>query len=162
MKQNKKLVWVLVFVLTALEQGIKIIINRYYLQVKVPLVPPWIYFAPLFNRDYSWINSLLQLGVGKVVHIMIVVAAIILIYFFYRYVADRYKVTALVGISFALFFAGALCSLLDKVFWDGSLDYLLVTGFFTFDLKDAYLNVAVALIVLMLAIDHQGMRTAEF
>lgn len=162
MRQNKNLMWVLVFFLTAVEQGIKIIINRYYLQVKVPLVPPWLYFAPLFNRDYSWLNSMLQLGVGKVVHVFIVLAALLIIYLFYRYTAKHYEVTFLVGSAFALFLAGALCSLLDKVFWDGSLDYILVQGFFTFDLKDAYLNVAVALIFLMLALDHQGMRTAEF
>ena len=38
----------------------------------------------------------------------------------------------------------------------------MLKGFFTFDLKDAYLNAAVALILLMLVTDHQGMRTAEF
>jgi signal peptidase II len=154
--------WFFVFVLTAVEQGIKIIIYRYYLQLRLPLVPPWLYFAPLFNRDYSWLNSMLQLGVSKIVHILIVLAALVILFFFYRYTVKRYQLTLPVGAAFALFFAGALCSLLDKIFWDGSLDYIMLKGFFTFDLKDAYLNAAVALILLMLVTDHQGMRTAEF
>ena len=105
---------------------------------------------------------MLQLGVSKIVHILIVLAALVILFFFYRYTVKRYQLTLPVGAAFALFFAGALCSLLDKIFWDGSLDYIMLKGFFTFDLKDAYLSAAVALIFLMLVTDHQGMRTAEF
>ncbi len=39
------------------------------------------------------------------------------------------------------FMSGGLCSLIDKVFWDGSLDYILLRGFFVFDLKDCYINI---------------------
>ena len=56
---------------------------------------------------------------------------------------------------FAFLFSGAFCSLIDKIFWDGSLDYILVKGFFTFDLKDVYLNVFNGLLILSVLINNK-------
>jgi signal peptidase II len=39
--------------------------------------------------------------------------------------------------------AGIMCSFVDVVFWGGSLDFLRLFDWFTFDLKDVYLNVGV-------------------
>ncbi|NLZ39138.1 MAG: signal peptidase II [Firmicutes bacterium] len=145
--------------LIMIEQGIKLIINSRYLHANIPIMEPWLYFRPLFNRDYSWLNSMLQLGMGKTLHIIIVIIALILLFLLYNYVEKKVEITPLLGIAFAIFFAGAFCSLIDKIFWDGSLDYILVRGFFTFDLKDVFLNVGIGLFLIMLIIDHQGMRT---
>ncbi len=43
--------------------------------------------------------------------------------------------------------AGTICSLIDKIFWGGSLDFLSIPGFFIFDLKDCYLTVGEILFV---------------
>lgn len=158
---NKKLIGIWAFVFVVVEQGIKLVINQKYLDANFPIWTPWLYFDPLFNRDYSWVNSMLQLGVGKWVHIVMVIAVLVFIYLFFLYFTKKFKITSLIGITFSLFFAGAICSLIDKLFWDGSLDYVLVKGFFTFDLKDAYLNIAIALILFMFALDHQGLRTMD-
>lgn len=48
-----------------------------------------------------------------------------------------------------LFFtAGLLCSFIDVVFWGGSLDFLRLSDWFTFDLKDIYLNIASGFLLL--------------
>ncbi|NLZ93253.1 MAG: signal peptidase II [Firmicutes bacterium] len=156
---NRKLICFYAVVLIVVEQVIKLIINSYYLHTKIPIWEPWLYFSPLFNRDYSWLNSMLQLGVGKSLHIFVVIIALVMLFLLYRYLEKKVEITPLIGITFAIFFAGAFCSLIDKVFWDGSLDYILVRGFFTFDLKDVFLNVGIGLFLIMLVIDHQGMRT---
>jgi len=86
---------------------------------------------------------------------------LILIYFAYQYILSLGGADFLVNTAFAFIFAGALCSLIDKVFWNGSLDYIYVHGFFTFDLKDVYINVFIGLFLLMIAINHRGIRQID-
>ena len=103
-------------------------------------MPPVLYFEPMFNKQYSWFNSLFQLGIGRGVHIVFSLIVTALIYLFYSYLSNRAEVTKLVNVMFVFLFSGAVCSLIDKIFWDGSLDYISVKGLFTFDLKDVYLK----------------------
>lgn len=150
--------WLAVVFLTALEQGLKIIINNYYLLVTAPILRPWLYFSPMFNRDYSWINSMLKLNVGRWFHVILVAGLLVFVYSFYRFIQYSLITDRLINTTFAFLFAGAICSLIDKVLWNGSLDYIQVRGMFTFDLKDAYINVFIGLFVLMVAINHRGIR----
>ena len=73
---NNRMTWILTLILIAIEQGIKIIINSKFLDKSVPIIPSFMYFDPMFNKDYSWFNSMLQLGVGKSIHIALVVVVI--------------------------------------------------------------------------------------
>lgn len=47
-----------------------------------------------------------------------------------------------------LFFAGAICSFIDSLFWGGSIDYIRLFTWFTFDLKDCYISAVLVLIVI--------------
>lgn len=141
MKIENKKTWIAVLILVTIEQVVKIIINNHFLDKKVPILPPLIYFKPMFNRDYSWFNSMLQLGVGKWIHISIVAILSILIYLFYQYINKQFGTSKIINIMYGFIFSGAICSLIDKIFWNGSLDYILLNVFFTFDLKDVYINV---------------------
>lgn len=158
--QNKK-TWVLVVVLIILDQAVKIFINHRFLHNRLPVLPPFIYFEPMFNRDYSWLNSMMQLGISKWVHIAIVAILVVLIYLFYQYLQQQLGRNKIIDLLFAFLFAGAMCSLIDKVFWDGSLDYILVSGFFTFDLKDVYINVFIGLLLLSVLLGHKDMRQVD-
>jgi len=152
------MVWIAIIILITIEQGIKLIINQNYLEANIPIISPWIYFDPMFNRDYSWFNSMLQLNIDKWVHILIVLGILIVIYLFYKFL-DSCKIEGrIIDIMFAFIISGALCSLVDKVFWNGSLDYILIRGFFTFDLKDVYINVFNGLLLLIFVIDYKGLR----
>jgi len=153
------IIWWLTPLLIIVEQVIKIIIYRCYFCLETPLLPPWVYFRPLFNRDYSWINSLFQLGLCRLCHIIVVAIAIVSILLLYFYLKKRQITSGLLDFTFSVLFAGAICSLLDKVFWDGSLDYIWLKGFFTFDLKDVYINGSLGLIILLFIFDHQGLRS---
>lgn len=159
MKKHNIILAVAVILLIALEQGIKIIVNRFFLEANTPLIASFVFFRPLFNRDYSWINSMLQLGLGRTVHIAIVILVIIIVLAGYIYIKNRFGSSFLINAAFVLLLSGGVCSLIDKVFWNGSLDYILLRGFFTFDLKDVYINAALGLIILMFIIDHRGLRT---
>jgi signal peptidase II len=158
--QNKK-TWISIFILITIEQLIKIVINNSFLEKKCPILPPFLYFEPMFNREYSWFNSLLQLGVSKWVHISIVAIMSMLIYLFYQYLNKQLGANKIINIMYAFIFSGAICSLIDKIFWNGSLDYILVNGFFTFDLKDVYINVFIGLLMLSLILDRKVLKQIE-
>lgn len=147
----KKNFWIFTILLIVVEQVIKLIINANYLDSRTPIIGEYVMFIPSFNRDYSWLNSLFDLGVSKVVHIVFTALILIFIIAIYIYMlqTNAFKIIKY-GMSFML--AGAFCSLVDKVFWDGSLDYIYLNGMFTFDLKDVYLNVAIGLWILAMIV----------
>lgn len=158
--QNKK-TWIGMVILITIEQVIKIVINNNFLHKRVPILPPFLYFEPMFNRSYSWINSIFQLGVSKWVHISVVAIMSIFIYLFYKFINEKLGAKKIINIMFAFIFSGAMCSLIDKVFWDGSLDYILVNGFFTFDLKDVYINIFIGLLMLSLLLDNKELKQID-
>lgn len=158
MKIENKKTWLGILILITIEQTIKIIINNSFFDKRFPLLPPLLFFEPMFNRHYSWFNSMLQLGIGKWVHIALVGIMIILIYLFYQYLNKQFGANKVVNIMFAFIFSGAICSLVDKVFWNGSLDYILVNGLFTFDLKDVYINIFNGLLILLLFNENKASK----
>ncbi len=102
-----------------------------------------------------------QLGISKWVHIAFVSIIVVLIYLFYKYLYDQVGTNNLINGMFAFLFSGAVCSLIDKLFWDGSLDYILVKGFFTFDLKDVYLNIFNGLLILSLVLHNKDLKQLD-
>jgi UDP-glucose 4-epimerase len=62
---------------------------------------------------------------------------------------------------FAFIFSGAVCSLIDKIFWDGSLDYISLTGLFTFDLKDLYIDTFIGIMVLSVLLKNKDLKQLE-
>lgn len=158
---RKSLFFIMTALLIAVEQVIKLIINGSYLQNNDVIVENFLYFRPMFNRDYSWINSLFQLGVAKWPHIIMVLIIVVFVYLIYMFIDHKGYNTKVVSTAFSFLLAGGLCSLIDKVFWDGSLDYIYVQGQFTFDLKDVYINVFIGLMILMFIFDHQGIRSND-
>jgi len=154
-------IWTSIFGMVAIEQIIKIIIYNNFFERRFPILSPILYFEPVFNKHYSWFNSMFQLGVSKWIHIAFVSIMVALIYSFYRYLNDRVGTNKLINVMFAFLFSGATCSLIGKIFWDGSLDYILVKGFFTFDLKDVYLNIFNGLLILSLVLHNKSLNQLD-
>ena len=49
---------------------------------------------------------------------------------------------------FLFIFAGALCSVIDKVFYGGSLDFIGISDLFIADLKDIYINLGLLFFIM--------------
>ena len=62
---------------------------------------------------------------------------------------------------FIFVLSGIICSLIDKIFWDGSLDYIQLRGLFTFDLKDVYLTVFEVAVLAMLILNYRNIRSLD-
>lgn len=161
MKLRNKWTWLAVIVLIGIEQAIKLVINHSFLDARFPILPPLLYFSPVFNRRYSWFNSMLQFDGSKWIHILFVAAFGILILLFYSFVNKKLGSYKIIHALFAVLFSGAACSLIDKVFWDGSLDYIYLKGFFTFDLKDVYINVFIGLLILAMLLKSEALRMID-
>lgn len=69
------------------------------------------------------------------------------IYNYWLIVLDRRE--KLVQIIATLFFSGAICPLINSIYWKGSIDYIRIFNKITFDLKDCYIS---GVIILMITI----------
>lgn len=138
----------LIILLVFLDQAIKLTISAFFLSYNVPIIKGYISFLPVHNDKYSYLGSLLNLNFGKALNSIIVVISMILIYYLYKFAIAKNKSTRFVNASFIFFISGCICSLIDRVFWSGSLDYISLHGFFVFDLKDVLLSLGAAMIVL--------------
>ncbi|MCH4888477.1 signal peptidase II [Acidaminobacter sp. JC074] len=158
---KKSVFFIFTALLIAVEQIIKIIINSNFLHNNDVIIENLLYFKPMFNRDYSWINSLFQLGVAKWPHVIMVAFIMTMVFLVYMFIDHKGYNSKPVSTAFAFLLAGGVCSFVDKIFWDGSLDYIYLQGQFTFDLKDVYINIFIGLMILMFIFDHQGIRTSD-
>jgi signal peptidase II len=161
MKTGRNKTWLGVFLLIAIEQSIKIIINNDFLDKRFAILPPLLYFEPVFNRQYSWFNSMLHLENTKWIHVIVVFVMIALMYLFYRFLNKELGNSRIINIMFAFVWSGAVCSAIDKIFWNGSLDYVLLDHLFTFDLKDVYLNVFIGLVILSVLFKNKTLTQLE-
>ncbi len=76
----------------------------------------------------------------------------------YVYLKRKYNDNKLVDPSMILYTSGAVCSLIDKIFWSGSLDYILFFRQIS-DLKDIYLLAGgVMIIVFMIRQDIEDKK----
>lgn len=122
-----------------IEQGIKLVV-RNYKGVETPIINNFIYFRPKQNVHYSWLNSMVEIQNTRFFHIALTTVLLIFTFFVFRYFAYKYGPRIYSGLLEVFLISGMVCSLIDRVFWNGSLDYILLKGFFIFDLKDVYLS----------------------
>ena len=138
MKKKSVLLWVLFLFL--IDQIVKIVINRYFIDLRFSIIPPLLYFQPTFNLHYSWINGLFNLGMGFWTHMLIfsfVTLFIVLLYDFMKTISGNDK---LLNIAFVFVFAGMMSSFVGTIIWNGCLDYIYLKPLFVFDLKDLYVT----------------------
>lgn len=131
----------LIGLLILIDQGIKLYIKHFLFDKNFNIVSDLVQFRPKLNDKYSWINSMLKLGISKTVHIISAIITILLIYIIYKFITTMYNRGRMIYIIFVFILSGSVCSIIDKIFWGGSLDYIYLKGLFIFDLKDVYLTI---------------------
>lgn len=158
-KLQKRLEMILpIIILIIIDQSLKIIIKEKYQQREFYFISNILGFKPYKNREYSWINSLGDFGIGLVAHIVMIILIFLGSLFIFDFIKYKYRVGRLEKILYIFLFAGILCSFLDKVVWGGSLDYIWLKHFFIFDLKDVYLTVFEILVILCFIIHYNEIK----
>lgn len=135
-------------ILMIIDQGSKLIINNFFFNEYFEIIPDFLSFHPIINTDGSWLNARFGAGIGFPVLIVINFLAIFIFIELYRY--SKYKKLQCFDIDmcFSFITAGALCSLIDKVFYGGSLDFIGISNLFIADIKDIYINLGILFFIL--------------
>ncbi len=117
---------------------VKIIIDNFFMEDKL-FINDKLGFLPYLNTEQlSIFNNELELGVSLNFLIVINLIGGIALVFVRNMLKREKEWNTVLDIATLMIFAGVVCSLVDKIFWKGSLDYIL---FFSkiVDLKDIYM-----------------------
>jgi len=148
MKIKTVILWICLLVI--LDQGIKVVINTWFLDTRFTIIPSLFEFYPKFNYNHSYVNDLFNFGISKWVHLII----FILIPLFYIPIYAGMRASShrkkLVDWAAIFAFSGIICAIVGQIFWKGVLDFIYLIPLFVFDFKDIYINVFVVLFILSL------------
>ena len=145
---KNKTVFIIFLTLMAIDQGIKLIIKFFFFDKYFEIIKDFLYFQPIINTHGSWLNARFGLGVGFSVLIFINILAVFLFIELYRYYISKGNKNFWADMTFLFITSGALCSLIDKVFYGGSLDFIGISNLFIADIKDLYINLGVLFFIV--------------
>lgn len=134
--------------LIAVDQGIKIIIKLFYFDKSFVIIKDMLSFDPIINTNGSWLNARFETGVSFTALIIINIIGLFLILELYRYILHKGNRGFYLDFSFIFMFAGAFCSLIDKTFYGGSLDFIGIIPLFIADIKDIYICIAIFFLIM--------------
>lgn len=134
--------WIFLVLAVGIDQGIKAwLFSMDWETLSIDLIPPVFYIRPTHNTlgSYLWV----LLGFKEVPHLLnILLFSFIGLGFLeiWRFYVARKRNSFWINGFIHLFLAGLFANLIDNAFWGGSLDYITIRPFYTFDLKDLYIT----------------------
>lgn len=150
-----------VLLLVVMDQGIKIYINNNMFDKTIYIFKDLVAFKPIMNTAYSWINSLGKFGIGLWPHLIFNFTVLVLTISIFAFYKEKYKPNKAINLFFLVWFAGLICSTIDKMFWGGTLDYIYLKNLFTFDLKDAYITLSEIILVFYAAVNYKVLNKMD-
>jgi signal peptidase II len=137
---------IILILLVLADQIIKYIIYFNYMQFKISFYGQRIGFVPFINKEQlSIFDNELNFQLSLVTLILINIGSLILLLATYVFVKKRGYINYHFKNAFVFITAGAISSLIDKMVFGGSLDYILFFKYIC-DLKDIYLIIGLILI----------------
>ena len=139
---KKGINWIFLLAAVAVDQAIKAyLFSLEWESISIPLIKPVFYIEPTQNTLGSYLWVLLRLKQGSHLLNMILFSLVGLIFVeVWRFYVNRKRNSFWINGFIHLFLAGLLANLIDNGFWGGSLDYITIKPFYTFDLKDLYIT----------------------
>ena len=151
--------WIFLVVAVGIDQGIKAyLFSLNWAAISIPLIEPVFYIQPTQNTLGSYLWVLLGLKQGS--HLLnIILFSMIGVVFIeiWRFYVSRKRNSFWINGFIHLFLAGLAANLIDNAFWGGSLDYITIKPFYTFDLKDLYITLCELFLVTEL-IDNRLLK----
>lgn len=146
---STKSLFIIFAILMLIDQGLKLIIKLNYFDIYFEIIPKFLSFDPIINTQGSWLNARFNFNLGFPFLIFINTIALALFYELYRYVKHNKNGSDFwIDMCFLFIVAGALCSLIDKVFYGGSLDFIGISDLFIADIKDIYINLGLLFFIM--------------
>lgn len=139
---KKGINWLVLLLLLAMDQAIKIYLFSIEWQtLSIPLIEPVFYLEPTQNTLGSYLWVLLNFKKGS--HLLNILLFIVIGFLFveiWRFYTRRKRNSFWINGFIHLFLAGLFANIIDNAYWGGSLDYITIRPFYTFDLKDMYIT----------------------
>jgi len=139
---RKGINWVFLLLALAVDQSIKAyLFSTSWETLSISLIEPVFYIEPTHNTRGSYLWVLLKIDrVPHLVNIILFSLVGVLFIEIWRFYVRRKRNSFWINGFIHLFLAGLLANLIDNAFWGGSLDYITIKPFYTFDLKDLYIT----------------------
>lgn len=147
---NNKIILLIFSVLMLIDQGLKLIIKLFFFERYFELIPNFLSFDPIINTEGSWLNARFGFGVGFTTLIIFNAVSVLLFIEIYRYYSYLKNKSFWADMTFLFVTSGALCSLIDKVFYGGSLDFIGISNLFIADVKDMYINLGILFFIMLI------------
>ncbi len=142
---------IIFLILMLVDQGIKLIIKFNFFHNYFEIIPSLLSFNPIINTNGSWLNARFGTSVSFSLLICLNIAALLIFLELYRYYLYNNIKDFWADMCFVFIFAGALCSLIDKVFYGGSLDFIGISNLFIADIKDIYINLSIVFFIITIS-----------
>ena len=151
--------WIFLVIAVGIDQGIKAyLFSLNWEALSIPLIEPVFYIEPTQNTLGSYLWVLLGLKQGShLLNILLFSVIGILFIEIWRFYVRRKRNSFWINGFVHLFLAGLAANLIDNAFWGGSLDYITIKPFYTFDLKDLYITLCELFLVTEL-IDNRLLK----
>ena len=139
---KKGINWIFLLAAVLVDQGIKAyLFSLEWESISISLIEPVFYVEPTQNTLGSYLWVLLKLKQGPHLLNMILFSLVGIVFIeVWRFYVQRKRNSFWINGFIHLFLAGLLANLIDNGFWGGSLDYITIRPFYTFDLKDLYIT----------------------
>ena len=145
------------------DQIIKMVIHLAYMEDEFDIIKPLLRFHPQLNTKLSWAGNYIEIFANPVAAIFLnLILLFVFLSGYLLYKSKRKQTGFSIKIIMICGIAGCLCSLIDKLFWGGSLDYLQIKDLFVFDLKDCYLTVAEVLFIVIGLVHSKEISVKEY
>ncbi|MFT8352922.1 signal peptidase II [Clostridium saccharoperbutylacetonicum] len=131
-----------------IDQGIKILIKFFWFNNNFQIINSMLSFNPIINTEGSWLNARFGTSVSFPILITLNIFAIIIFLEIYRYYLHKGNKDFWADMCFVFVTCGGICSLIDKVFYGGSLDFIGISNLFVADIKDLYINMGILFFAL--------------
>mgnify|MGYP000217298489 CR=1 FL=1 len=124
------------------------LIKFFFFEDYIDIIKGFLSFNPIINTDGSWLNARFGTGISFPLLIFVNFIAILLFFELYRYYLSKGNNSFYGDMCFLFIFSGSLCSLIDKVFYGGSLDFIGISDLFIADFKDIYINLGLLFFIM--------------
>lgn len=131
-----------------LDQCVKFVIKLFFFNSHINIIGDMLTFSPIINSQGSWLNARFNTSISFSILIFINIIALFLLFELFRYFLNKGFKSFWSDLSFVFLFSGALCSLIDKIFYGGSLDFIGITNLFVADIKDIYINLGLYFFII--------------
>lgn len=140
-----------ILILFFLDQFSKIIVSMFFKfnnLISINIIQDYFSITPHVNDEGSFIASRFNIEAPFVIFTILNFLILILIFFLYRFKLQKKQLNSIEQLTFIFLFSGGLCSLIDKLFWGGSLDFLHIHNLFIADIKDIFITFGLGSFVL--------------